>query len=224
MERPAVLVLDVNETLSDMRPMADRFEAVGAPGHLAAPWFAGVLRDGFALAVHGTAEPFATIGAEVLRSTLAGHPLDRDLDDAVEHVMSGFTSLGVHDDVADGLHALAGLGLRLVTLSNGSTSVAEGLLGRAGLLDLVEERLSVDDAGVWKPAAAAYAYAVDRCGVEPRQAMLVAVHPWDTDGAGRAGLASAWVNRSGATFPGHFRAPDVEATSLVDLAARLADR
>ena len=224
MERPAVLVLDVNETLSDMRPMAGRFEAVGAPGHLAAPWFAGVLRDGFALAVHGASAPFAAIGAESLRGTLAGRPLDRDLDDAVEHVMAGFTSLAVHDDVAEGLRAVTALGIRLVTLSNGSTSVAEGLLGRAGLLDVVDELLSVDDAGAWKPAAAAYAYAVDRCGVEPHRAMLVAVHPWDTDGARRAGLGSAWVNRTGGSFPAHFLTPDVEATSMVDLADRLGDR
>ncbi len=33
--RPAVLVFDVNETLSDMSPMVGRFEDVGAPAHLA---------------------------------------------------------------------------------------------------------------------------------------------------------------------------------------------
>jgi len=221
MERPEVLVLDVNETLSDMAPLADRFAAVGAPGDLAATWFSGVLRDGFALAVHGTAEPLATIAAEQLRSLLAGASLDRGLDDAVDHVMAGFTSLGVHDDVPEGLRALAGLGLRLVTLSNGSTTVAEGLLERAGVQEHVEALLSVDDAGVWKPASAAYAYAVRRCGVDADRAMLVAVHPWDTDGARRAGLGGAWVNRSGSPWPAYFLPPDVEATSLVDLADRL---
>ena len=33
--RPTVLIFDVNETLSDMSPMAGQFEDVGAPGHLA---------------------------------------------------------------------------------------------------------------------------------------------------------------------------------------------
>ena len=47
--RPALLVFDVNETLSDMSPMGQRFEDVGAPAHLATTWFAGLLRDGFAL-------------------------------------------------------------------------------------------------------------------------------------------------------------------------------
>ena len=69
------------------------------------------------------------------------------------------------------------------------------------------------------PRAAAYAYAAARCGVEARELMLVAVHPWDVDGAGRAGLRTAWVNRSGTSYPAHFRRPDLEVRSLVDLAA-----
>lgn len=47
--RPTLLVFDVNETLSDMSPMGQRFEDVGAPAHLAKTWFAVLLRDGFAL-------------------------------------------------------------------------------------------------------------------------------------------------------------------------------
>ena len=53
--RPDLLVLDVNETLSDLRPMAQRFAEVVAPEHLAPTWFATVLRDGSALTVTGTA-------------------------------------------------------------------------------------------------------------------------------------------------------------------------
>ena len=41
-------MLDVNETLSDMSAMADRFVTVGLGAHDAALWFAQVLRDGFA--------------------------------------------------------------------------------------------------------------------------------------------------------------------------------
>ena len=223
MRRPSLLVLDVNETLSDMTAMADRFEEVGAPGHLAQPWFAGVLRDGFALAMHGEAQPLKAISVETLRGTLHDQDLDRSVDDAIEHVMAGFAGLGVHDDVADGLRDLDGLGTRLVTLSNGATTVAEQLLERAGLLGHLDRLLSVEDAGTWKPAGAAYAYALEQCGVEPQQAMLVASHPWDTDGAARAGLQTAWVNREGRPFPAHFRVPDLEVASLVELAERLRD-
>ena len=47
--------------------------------------------------------------------------------------------------------------------------------------------------------------------------MLVSVHPWDTDGARRAGLSAAWVNWSGVDYPSYFRTPSVDVDSLVDL-------
>ena len=115
---PALLVFDVNETLSDMSPLAARFEDVGAPAHLAQIWFAELLRDGFALTVSGVAEPFARLGGEMLRVRLDDQDLDRDLDEAVQHVLGGFADLALHPDVAEGLNALANLGIRLVTLSN----------------------------------------------------------------------------------------------------------
>jgi 2-haloacid dehalogenase len=108
-----------------------------------------------------------------------------------------------------------------VTLSNGSASVAEALFGRAGIRDQFEALLSVEDAGLWKPAAGAYAYALERCGVDPMEAMLVAVHPWDIDGAARAGLATAWIDRAGGPYPDYFRAADLAPRSLVELADQL---
>lgn len=220
--RPALLVFDVNETLSDMSPMGQRFEDVGAPAHLAKTWFAGLLRDGFALTAVNATEPFARIAAEALRISLHELALNRGTDDAVEHIMAGFAGLDVHADVPDGIRALSAEGIRLVTLSNGAASVAAGLFDRAGIRDHFDALLSVEQAGTWKPAADAYAYALEQCGVDPEDAMLVAVHPWDIDGATRAGLATAWINRTGGPYPDYFRAPDLQVGSLTELADKLA--
>ncbi len=217
-----LLLFDVNETLSDMSPMSRRFEDVGAPAHLAATWFAGLLRDGFALTAAGASESFARIATEALRVSIHGLPLNRGAEDAVQHIMDGFAALPVHSDVPAGIRALSGLGVRLGTLSNGSASIAQALLDRAALRDHFEALLSVEDAGVWKPSAGAYAYALERCDVDPMDAMLVAVHPWDIDGAARAGLGTAWINRSRGPYPQYFRAPDVRARSVTDLAEQLS--
>jgi len=106
----------------------------------------------------------------------------------------------------------------MVTLSNGAASIARRLLTDAGLDHAFESFLSVEQAGIWKPAPGAYAFALDACGVDPMDAMLVAAHPWDTDGARRAGLAAAWINRTGGRYPEYFRPPDLEAASLRNLA------
>jgi 2-haloacid dehalogenase len=218
---PSVIVFDVNETLSDMSPMAGRFGDVGAPRHLAALWFATLLRDGFAVTAAGGAKTFAELAVSALRTVLHGVALDRDPDDAIAHVMDGFSELGVHDDVPDGVRALRRSGRRLVTLSNGSAQVAERLLGAAGLREEFEALLSVEDAGAWKPAHASYEFAARSCGTEPAEMMLVAVHPWDIDGAARAGMATAWINRSGGPYPEVFTPPTVTAGGLPELASRL---
>jgi 2-haloacid dehalogenase len=217
---PALVVFDVNETLSDMSPMQARFHDVGLPPNQAAAWFAGLLRDGFALTITGANPAFAELGQESLHGLLHGQ-VD-DVDAAVAHVMSGFTQLPLHADVADGIRALQGLGTRLVTLSNGSSAVAEGLVERNGLHDAFERLLSVQDAPAWKPAASAYHYALDLCHVQAADAMLVAVHPWDIHGAREAGMRTAWINRSAGRYPHTMHRPDLEADSLTQLAQLLS--
>ena len=146
---PAVILFDVNETLSDMSPMAQRFLDVGAPAQLAATWFATLLRDGFALTAAGAIAPFAQLGIGALRANLHGVLPHRAIDEAVAHIMEGFGKLPVHKDVIDGIPILAALDTRLVTLSNGATTVAQSLFERAGIGEHFEQLLSAEDAGVW---------------------------------------------------------------------------
>ncbi len=70
--RPSVIVFDVNETLSDMAPMGQRFADVGADPRLARLWFAALLRDGFALTVAGAREDFAVLGHTILGGPARG--------------------------------------------------------------------------------------------------------------------------------------------------------
>jgi 2-haloacid dehalogenase len=220
--RPEVVVFDVNETLSDLTPMGRRFADVGAPELLAKVWFASLLRDGFALTVTGRSGPFAVLARNGLRSVLGGVVPDGDLERAVEYVLEGFAGLPVHDDVPDGVARLRAAGARLVTLTNGSNDVAERLLQRAGVRGHFERLMSVEEAGVWKPARGAYDYAAAACDVAPGAMVLVAVHPWDIHGAAGAGLQTAWLNRAGAPYPDRFAAPDHVVGSLGELADRLA--
>ena len=215
---PSVVVFDVNETLSDLSPLGARFVEVGASASAAPLWFASVLRDGFALTAAGENPPFAGVARELLLTQLSEVALNRSLPDAVGYVMDGFATLGLHADVASGVDRLHELGCRLVTLSNGSTGVAERLLGDANLRDDFERLLSVEDAGAWKPAPVAYAYAAKECGADPAGMLMVAAHAWDVDGARRAGLQTAWVNRSGGPYPATFLDPTYTVAGIDELA------
>ena len=221
MGRVELVVLDVNETLSDMTPLRQRFVDVGAPAHLLDVWFAGTLRDGFALAVTGSVASFPDVGTGVLQALLTPLTLTMSVEQASRHVLAGFPDLRLHPDVAPGLRALAEAGVRLVTLTNGSAALAARLLDADGVADLVEARLSVDDAGRWKPHPQAYGWALEQCRVAPDRAAMLAVHPWDLEGAKQAGLLTGWVDRVGVPWPSVFVPPDARGRDMPQLAAGL---
>ncbi|WP_020393304.1 haloacid dehalogenase type II [Kribbella catacumbae] len=220
-QRPEVLVLDVNETLSDMEPLRARFEAVGLPGHALDTWFAATLRDGFALTAADSYPAFRTIGSDLLHSMLACAGLDAT-DAVISSVLSGFTQLHAHPDVEPGLTRLRELGLRLVTLTNGASALSEQMFAEAGVLQLLEHRLDVEKAGRWKPHATAYRYAAEVCKTDVDRMALVAVHPWDIDGARRAGMLGYYLDRRQTPYPQAFLPPDLAAPDLESLAETLA--
>lgn len=215
------VVFDVNETLSDMGPMADAFEAVGAPGALAKTWFAGVLRDGFALSTVGDSERFAAIADSQLRVVLHYAPLQESLDQAVESILEKMRTLSLHPDVVDGVRALTGDGLRVMTLSNGSSDLAAQLFSDAGVREEFSHLLSVEGASVWKPAEEAYRLASEASGLALEELLLVAVHPWDIHGASVAGMRTAWINRTGEPYPTYFAAPHLMVGSVSELAGAI---
>ncbi|MEJ8277961.1 haloacid dehalogenase type II [Pseudonocardia spirodelae] len=215
------VVFDVNETLSDLTPMAERFTALGAPAELGPLWFASTLREGMALAAGGEMRTFAELATATAAGLLARHGV-ADPQGGARHVVQGFLELPVHPDVHEGVAALAAAGLRLTTLSNGAASVAEKLLGDHGLRERFAAVLSVEDAGIWKPAPASYGYALRTLGVGAGEAVMVAVHPWDLHGAARAGMATAWLDRGGDDWPGHLTPPTFTVRSLPGLAGLLA--
>ncbi|MBG6192407.1 2-haloacid dehalogenase [Arthrobacter sp. CAN_A212] len=220
---PSVIVFDVNETLSDMGPLAEAFNRAGAPASLARLWFTEVLRDGFALTAAGNNPAFADLATDNLSRHLAQTSGQGDYQKQIEAIMGVFKNLPLHPDAAPGIKALSRI-TQLITLSNGATSVAEDLLERGGVQDKFSRFLSVQDAPRWKPASEAYDYAARELNQSANQLLLVAVHPWDIHGANVAGLQTAWINREGASYPSYFTPPDIEAEDLLVLADKIAAR
>jgi 2-haloacid dehalogenase len=222
---PEAVLLDVNETLTDLHALESRLEAVGAPAELLDVWFAGTLRDGFALTAAGAYGTFAEVASDVLTGLLAG--LEGGPDNApaaAAHVLAGMVELPLHPDVAPGVAALRSAGLRVAALTNGAEATARAVLERGGVMGDIEAVLSIDEVRRWKPAPETYRYGAERLGVPVDRIVLAAVHPWDVDGAERAGLAGAWINRRGRPYPSALLAPEYEAASLVELAGRLGVR
>lgn len=72
--------------------------------------------------------------------------------------------------------------------------------------------LSTGGAQTFKPAPAAYRYAIDALRLDPARTLFVAAHPWDLRAAAGHGFRTAYAARPGAERP----APDDEFDLAVD--------
>ena len=122
-----------------------------------------------------------------------------EIDDAAlrDELLALYRTLDVYPDVAPTLERLRAAGIRTAILSNGEPSMLEDAARHAGILDLLDDVLSVESVGVFKPDPRVYQYAADQLGAEPRQVAFMTANAWDAHGAASFGLSVVWVNRFG---------------------------
>lgn len=219
------MIFDVNGTLTDMSPLGGRLADVGLSESDLPTWFAGTLRDGFALAVSGRNAGFGEVAGATLGSMLAGAGTAAgEVDAAVRHVLTGFEALPLHPDVEPGLRILHQAGIRTAVLTNGSAQVTTAMLSNAGVDSLVDRVLSVAQAPAWKPAPPAYRYGLHELDLPAATVVLAAAHPWDVDGATRSGLRAVLVQRgAGGTYPPYFAPPELTVGGVDEFAALLVE-
>jgi 2-haloacid dehalogenase len=83
--------------------------------------------------------------------------------------------------------------------------------------------LSTGTARTFKPAPAAYRYAIDALRLDPARTLFVAAHPWDLRAASEHGFRTAYVARPGAEHPSTEDQFDLAVQDLSGLAGFLAD-
>jgi len=134
-------------------------------------------------------------------------------------LLEGYERLEPFPDAAPALTRLRGAGLKTAILSNGTPRMLAAAVRHAGLDGLLDEVLSVEEVGVFKPDAAVYRLACDRLGLWPGELLFVSSNGWDVHGAKVAGLRVAWCNRSGQPRERLPEAPDAVVGSLEELPA-----
>lgn len=212
-----LLLFDLNGTITD-------------PAGIGEPWSdpdlgAAALRHAVQTAivdvVSGVYRPFAEHVSAAIEREVALRALDRGrIDAAVERARS----LSPFGDAADALDHLRAAGHRLAVLTNSGAEGGEATLRHAGLADRFERILGVDAVRSHKPDPRVYAYALDELGARPGEVTMVAAHAWDTSGAKRAGMRTAWIARGEGELSPAAEPPDVRAADLHEAARVLAPR
>lgn len=155
---------------------------------------------------------FWQVTSDALDFALDALQIDRlDLRD---RLMNLYLQLDTYPEVSATLRSLKEQGMRLAILSNGSPSMLAAVVQNAGLAEVFDAVLSVEEVGVFKPHAAVYGLAPKRLEVPPERICFLSSNAWDAYSAKAFGFHVLWCNRFGQVAERIPATPDGEITSL----------
>lgn len=216
-----LIVFDAYGTLFDVAGAARR--AATEPGagawaalwpRLAEDWRRKQLEYTWLRAITGEHAPFDRVTADALDWALEAQGIAGPALRA--RLLALYDELPAYPEVPAALATLGAQGLPLAILSNGSPRMLAAAIRAAGLEGVFDAVLSVEQAGVFKPAARVYDLVGARFDTLPGQVLFVSSNGWDAAGAAGYGFVTAWINRAGLPQD---RLPHVPAHVLPDLAA-----
>lgn len=191
-------VFDAYGTLLDVHSAAARHRDLIGPDadRLSEIWRAKQLEYTWTRSLMGAHRDFWTLTQEAL--DFAAARCGGLSAPARAALLSAYETLDAYADVAPTLAALKARGAKCVILSNGTPNMLARAVRSAGLVDLLDESLSVEEAGVFKTDARAYALVEKRYGVPPHQVSFQSSNRWDIAGSAKFGFRPVWINRTGA--------------------------
>lgn len=222
-------VFDAYGTLFDVAAAARACAAEPGRDAFAAKWTAVAetwrqkqLQYTWLRAITGDHADFWTVTAEALDYTLEAHDL---VDDELrERLLQLYVALEAYPEAGAALAALKDQGRGLAILSNGEPKMIGEAARNAGIADLLDDILSVETVGVFKPHASVYQLAVDRFACRRDEIVFVSSNGWDASGAAGFGFHTVWVNRRNEPVDRLSGRPAETVSDLSDLPARVLAR
>lgn len=114
-----------------------------------------------------------------------------------ERLLALYWELSAYPEVPTMLATLKAGGQNTAILSNGSPDMLSGAVQSAGISADLDDVLSVQDVGVFKPHKSVYQMVCNRFNCTPDQVLFVSSNGWDAAAAAGFGFTCAWVNRAG---------------------------
>jgi 2-haloacid dehalogenase len=138
------------------------------------------------------------------------------IDDAAlrERLMDLYLRLDAYPEVPEVLRQLKAAGKKTAILSNGSPRMLEAAVRNAGIDDVLDGVLSVEDAGIYKPHPSVYELVTKSMDVAPQAVSFQSSNGWDAHAAKAFGFRVVWINRFGQARERIPDEPDIEITSL----------
>ncbi|WP_170517671.1 haloacid dehalogenase type II [Ruegeria atlantica] len=113
-----------------------------------------------------------------------------------QRLLDLYWELQAYPEVPQMLTALKEGGLNTAILSNGSPPMLDGAVQSAGIGGVLDDVLSVESVGVFKPHSSVYDLVQQRFNCARDEVLFVSSNGWDAAGASGYGFVTAWVNRA----------------------------
>jgi len=134
-----------------------------------------------------------------------------------DRLMNLYMALSAYPDVPETLKRLKATGMKLAILSNGTPAMLAAAAANAGISDLLDDILSIEEVKVYKPHPAVYGLACERLKVSAAHVCFVSSNGWDAYSAKAFGLRVLWCNRFGQAPERIPETPDAQIATLADL-------
>jgi 2-haloacid dehalogenase len=107
--------------------------------------------------------------------------------------------------------------MKVAVLSNGAPSMLVAAAANAGIAELLDAVLSVEEVKVYKPHPAVYGLACERLNVAANHICFLSSNGWDAYSAKAFGLRVLWCNRFDQALERIQETPDGQIASLAEL-------
>ncbi|KAE9632787.1 haloacid dehalogenase type II [Parasedimentitalea maritima] len=113
-----------------------------------------------------------------------------------QRLLDLYWQLQAYPEVPAMLKALKEAGLNTAILSNGSPAMLDGAVQSADIGNVLDDVLSVQSVGIFKPDARVYDLVSARFGCAKDEVLFVSSNGWDAAAATGYGFITAWANRA----------------------------
>jgi 2-haloacid dehalogenase len=210
-------VFDAYGTLFDVSSAArSAQDALGEKWQpLAELWRAKQLQYTWLRSLAGHHADFWQVTGDALDFTLS--TLQLDDPELRTRLMNLYLALSAYPEVPATLQRLKRAGMKLAILSNGSPAMLAAAAGHAGIADLLDAILSVEEVQVYKPHPSVYALVSERLNVVAERVVFVSSNGWDAYSAKAFGFRTLWCNRFGQAPERIPETPDAQIATLAEM-------
>lgn len=157
---------------------------------------------------------FWKVTEDLLEYAMESHGIDKNFKN---ELLNLYKKLNPYPELKDCLKSLKSKKLKICILSNGSPDLLKQLISNAGVQELFDDLISVEDVKIFKPDPQVYELVTKKYKCKPEEVCFMSSNTWDIVGGGLFGYQTVWVDRFNKKFDKLDYKPNMQIKNLSEL-------